>query len=117
MFAAVSTVEPPILEGEMALLQEREQPWFWQRQLLLEERIRRRLGDLARCLADRDWLERQFSAGDLLMVSVLRRLRTSRLLDEHPHLRAYVDRGEARPAFQRAFAAQLALFQANRQDP
>lgn len=112
MFAALSTVEPPIVEHAMAMLVERDQPWYGQRQPLLEARIRDRLGDLSTRLGDDDWLEADFSAGDLLMVSVLLRVRSSGLLDDYPNLVAYLARGEARPAYQRAFAAQLAVFRA-----
>ena len=110
MFAALSTVEPPIVEFGMARILERDKPWFDLRQPLLEERVRARLGQLATRLGDADWLDGAFSAGDLLMVTVLRRLEGSGLVEEFPNLAAYVARGEARPAYQRAFAAQLAVF-------
>lgn len=110
MFAALSTVEPPILDREMAVLTERGKTWHGQRLPVLEDRIRARLGDLSRRLGDADWLDGAFSAGDLLMVSVLQRLKSSGLLEDYPNLSAYVARGEARPAFKRAFAAQLAVF-------
>jgi len=110
MFAALSTVEPPIVERSMATLLEREKPWYAERMPMLENRVHARLVDLARRLGPADWLDGAFSAGDLLMVIVLRRLAGSGLLDRYPNLCAYVARGEARPAFQRAFAAQLAVF-------
>ncbi|WP_426958558.1 glutathione S-transferase family protein [Muricoccus radiodurans] len=110
MFAAQSTMEPPILAREVAVLVERDRSWFEARLPLLDERVDARLGDLSRRLGDADWLDSAFSAGDLLMVTVLRRLGTSGLLDRYPNLTAYVARGQARPAFQRAFAAQLAVF-------
>ena len=109
MFAALSTVEPPILELGNARLLEGDKPWFAQRMPLVEDRVRIRLGQLSRRLGDADWLDGAFSAGDLMMVSVLLRLRSSGILDEFPQLAAYVARGEARPAYQRAFAAQLAI--------
>ena len=109
MFAAVNTVEPPILELAAARLFERERPWYAERLPLLQERVRQRLGQLARWLGDAPWLEGEFSAGDLMMVSVLLRLRATGLLDEVPALAAYVALGEARPAYQRAFAAQHAV--------
>ena len=109
MFAALNTVEPPIVEFSLAMILERDKPWHEQRLPLLEERIHARLVQLSRRLGDADWLDGAFSAGDLLMVSVLLRLKRSGLLDEHPNLSAYVARGEARPAYQRAFAAQLAV--------
>lgn len=112
MFAAVSTVEPPILDREVAVLLESDKPWHKQRLPMIEDRIRSRLGQLSDRLGDADWLDGAFSAGDLLMVMVLRRLNRSGLLEEYPNLSAYVGRGEARPAFKRAFAAQLAVFTA-----
>ncbi|MDF2115723.1 glutathione S-transferase family protein [Roseiarcaceae bacterium H3SJ34-1] len=109
MFAALSTVEPPILELANARLFERDKPWSAQRMPLVEERVRNPLGQLSRRLGGADWLDGAFSAGDLMMVSVLLRLKASGLLDEYPDLAAYVARGEARPAYKRAFAAQLAV--------
>jgi len=107
MFAALSTVEPPILEFTNAKLLESDKPWAAQRMPLVEERIRDRLRPLSVRLGAADWLDGAFSAGDLMMVSVLLRSRASGLLGEYPNLAAYVARGEARPAYQRAFAAQL----------
>jgi glutathione S-transferase len=112
MFAALSTMEPPILERETATLLERDAAWHEQRLPLIEHRIRKRLGALSARLGDADWLDVTFSAGDLIMVGVLRRLSRSGLLPEYPNLAAYVARGEARPAFKRAFDAQLAVFTA-----
>ena len=112
MFAALSTVEPPIVEREAATLTERDKTWYDERRPMLEGRIRDRLDQLARRLGGADWLDGGFSAGDLLMVTVLRRLESSGLLDEYPNLSAYVERGKARPAYKRAFDAQLAVFTA-----
>jgi glutathione S-transferase len=112
MFAALNTVEPPIVERSMIGLLERDETWYAQRLPAVEGRLRKRLGELSRRLGDADWLDGAFSAGDLLMVSVLLRLKSSNILDEYPNLTAYVARAEARPAYQRAFAAQLAVFQA-----
>jgi glutathione S-transferase len=109
MFAALSTVEPPILDLSTAKLVEGDKPWAPERLPLVTDRIRVRLGQLSARLDDADWLDGAFSAGDLLMVSVLLRLRMSGILDEYPNLAAYVARGEARPAYRRAFAAQLAV--------
>ncbi|HEX7236993.1 MAG TPA: glutathione S-transferase family protein [Gammaproteobacteria bacterium] len=109
MFAAVNTVEPPILELQNAVVLESDKPWAKERLPLVKERIRGRLKQLAQRLGDAEWLDGAFSAGDLMMVHVLLRLRPSRLLDEYPNLAAYVARAEARPAYQRAFAAQLAV--------
>ncbi|THD58412.1 glutathione S-transferase family protein [Phenylobacterium sp.] len=112
MFAALNTVEPPIFERAMALILERDKPWFEARQPMLDASVRRRLDELAARLGGADWLDGAFSAGDLLMVNVLMRLGGSGLVEEHPNLAAYVARGQARPAYQRAFAAQLAVFTA-----
>ena len=110
MFAAVSTVEPPIMELSMLKVLDRDKPWYAQRLPVVEAAVRQRLADLSRRLGDADWLEGAFSAADLLLANVLRRLKTSGLLDEFPNVAAYVARGEARPAFERAFEAQLAVF-------
>jgi len=109
MFAALSTIEPPILELQNARFAEGDKPWAEARLPVVKDRIRDRLKPLAARLGDAPWLDGDFSAGDLLMVSVLLRVRPSGLLDEFPTLAAYVARGEARPAYQRAFAAQLAF--------
>jgi glutathione S-transferase len=110
MFAALNTVEPPIVERSMATLLERDKPWYEQRLPILDDHVRARLDQLSSRLGDADWLDGAFSAGDLLMVTVLRRLEGSGLLDEYPKISAYVARGRARPAYQRAFDAQLAVF-------
>jgi glutathione S-transferase len=110
MFAALNTVEPPILELANAKLLEGDKPWHGERLPLVEDRVRDRLVQLSARLGRADWLDGEFSAGDLMMVSVLRRLKSSGLLDEYPNLADYVARGEARPAFKRAFDAQLAVY-------
>jgi glutathione S-transferase len=107
MFAALSSVEPPILELTNARLLEREKPWSAERMPLVQDRVRTRLAQLSTRLGDAEWLDGAFSAGDLMMVSVLLRLRSSGILDEYANLAAYVARGEARPAYKRAFEAQL----------
>jgi len=112
MFAALNTIEPPIFDRALARILERDEPWYEQRLHALEVSIRKRLDDLSRRLGDADWLDGAFSAGDLLMVTVLLRLKGSDILDDHPNLSAYVARGEARPAYNSAFAAQLAVFTA-----
>jgi len=109
MFAALNSVEPVILELFVANVLERDKPWSDERRPLVAERVRNRLGQLSERLNDADWLDGEFSAGDLLMVSVLLRSRASGILDEYPNLAAYVARGEQRPAYQRAFAAQYAI--------
>ena len=112
MFAALSTVEPPIVERSMATIVERDKPWFEARLPMLDARVGQRLGELSRRLGEAEWLDGAFSAGDLMMVTVLRRLAGSGLLEAQPNICAYIARAEARPAYQRAFAAQLAVFTA-----
>ena len=110
MFAALNTVEPPILDREIATLVERDEIWYEERLPILEGRVRIRLDELSGRLDDADWLDEAFSAADLLMVTVLRRLNGSGLLGKYSNLSAYIARGEARPAYKRAFDAQLAVF-------
>ncbi|MGO4221003.1 glutathione S-transferase family protein [Lysobacter sp. TAF61] len=111
MFAAVNTMEPPILERETARLLERDKAWTEERMPGIEDRIRNRLGQLSRRLGDAEWLDGEFSAGDLMMVAVLMRFKaSSEMLEEFPNVFAYVARGQARPAYKRAFEAQLAVF-------
>ena len=114
MFAAVNTVEPPIIELANAKLLEGDKPWNKERLPLVEDRVRSPMEQLSRRLGDADWLDGGFSAGDLMMVHVLLRLRPSGILDEYPNLAAYVARGEARPAYKRAFAAQFAVYKESR---
>ncbi len=110
IFAAVDTVKAPIIEREAAWLMERDKIWFAERQVMLDGNVRKRLDELSVRLGDADWLDGDFSVGDIMMVGLLRRLETSGLLEEHPNLLAYVARGKARPAFKRAFEAQFAVF-------
>ena len=112
MFAALNTLEPPIFERQIFMLVERDKPWFEQRLPLLEDRVHARLRELSDRLGEAGWLDGGFSAGDLLTADVLRRLAGSGLLDGYPSLIAYVARAEGRPAFRRAFEAQLAVFKA-----
>lgn len=116
MFAAVNTVEPPILEFANAMLLEGDKPWSKERLPLVADRVRDRLNQLSARLGDADWLDGAFSAGDLMMVHVLQRLKPSGILDEYPNLSAYVARGETRPAYKRAFDAQLVVFTAASSD-
>ncbi len=109
MFAAISTIEPAIIEGENTRFQESDKTWYKQRMPVVEDRIRDRLRALSKRLDDADWLDDAFSAGDLVMISVLQRLKPTDMLDEYQNLSAYVARGEARSAYKRAFAAQLAF--------
>lgn len=110
MFTALNTMEPPIVEIEASKYLEGDMPWYEQRLPLLHERARNRLDQLAARLGGRDWLDGGFSAGDLLMVTALRRLGSSGILDDYPTLSAYIARGEARPAYGRAFEAQYEVF-------
>ncbi|MGH7004564.1 MAG: glutathione S-transferase family protein [Alphaproteobacteria bacterium] len=112
IFAALNTVEPPIVDREVARYLEGDKSWYEQRLPFVEDRIRTRLSELSARLGGADWLDGRFSAGDLLMVLVLRRLEGSGLLNEYPNLCAYVARGKTRPAYKRAFDAQLAVFKA-----
>ncbi|MCP3063700.1 glutathione S-transferase family protein [Myxococcus sp. K38C18041901] len=114
MFAALNTVEPSIFDRSLVTILERDQPWFEHRLRALDELIRKRLDDLSAHLGDSDWLDGTFSAADILMVTVLRRLHGTGILEAYPNLVAYVARAEARPAYQRAFAAQRAVFDAAR---
>lgn len=113
LFAALNTVEPPIVELEVAEYLEGDTSWSEERQSLIEDRVRGRLVELSDRLGNAEWLDGGFSAGDLLMVTVLRRLTGSELLESLPNLLAYVRRGEERPAYQRAFADQLAVFESS----
>src|SRR6267142_1310423 len=110
MFAALNTLEPPILDREIATLVEHNKTWYEERLPILEDRVRDRLGELSGRLGDADWLDGAFSAGDLMMVAVLLRWKASGMLEKYPNLSAYVARGEARPAYKRAFDDQLAVF-------
>ena len=116
MFAALTTVQAPIVEREAAMLLEHDKPWHRERLPMLDKRVRDRLGQLSDYLGEAEWLDGAFSAGDLLMVNVLRRPAGSVFLTDYPNLAAYVARGEARPAFKRAFAAQHAVFEAASQE-
>jgi len=109
MFAAVGTMEPPIVDREIAKYSEGDKPWYDERLSMIDKRIRTRLAQLSAHLSDADWLDGAFSAVDIMMVHVLRRLEGAGLLEEYPNLAAYVERGKARPAYKRAFDAQLAI--------
>ncbi|MEO3388882.1 glutathione S-transferase family protein [Mesorhizobium sp. CAU 1741] len=111
MFAAVGSIEPVVVQRESAIYLEGDEPWHEERLAIVEDRIADRLGELARALGEADWLVGDFSAADILMVQILRRLEDSSLIELHANLSAYVERGKARPAFQRAFAAQKAFFE------
>lgn len=110
MFSALNTLELPIVERSSCFLFERDKPWYNERLAILDERVNVRLKELSDYLGSANWLDGEFSAGDLLMVTVLRRLESSGLLKSFPIVCDYIARAEARPAYQRAFAAQLAVF-------
>jgi glutathione S-transferase len=110
MFAALATVQPPIIERESAILLEKDKSWYEERLPILDDRVRARLSRLSEWLGEANWLDGPFTAGDLLMINVLRRPAGSVFLPDYPNLAAYVARGEARPAFKRAFEAQYAVF-------
>jgi len=112
MFAALNTVEPPIVELEQAPFVEGDKPWLAERMPMLKNRIRVRMDQLSNRLGDAEWLDGSFSAGDLMMVMVLRRLEGDGIVEDYPNLAAYVARGQARPAYKRAYDAQLAVFTA-----
>ena len=112
IFAALNTIEPPIVEAEQTEYVEADRSWYAERLPIMQDRIRARLDQLAARLGDAEWLDGAFSAGDLMMVMVLRRLEGMGILEDYPSLSAYVARGQARPAYRRAFDAQLAVFEA-----
>ncbi|UVC10569.1 glutathione S-transferase family protein [Rhizobium sp. TH2] len=112
MFAAVSTMEPPIVDREIARFTEGDKPWYEEHLAMIDKRIRTRLDQLSARLGDADWLDGAFSAADIMMVHVLRRLESSGILPEYPKLSAYTERARERPAYKRAFEAQLAVFTA-----
>lgn len=111
MFAAIATVEPPIVEWSAAMILERDKPWFDQRLPMLQTNMRKRLGELSRRLGDSEWLDGDFSTADIMMTHVIQRARSSGLVEEFPNLAAYLARAESRPAYKRAFAAQLKVFE------
>lgn len=112
MFAALNTVEPPIVEREQAPFFEKGKSWYQEHLSMIEARVRDRLSCLSNYLGDATWLDGEFSAGDLLMVLVLRRLDGTGIVEEYQTLADYVARAKARPAYQRAFEAQAAVFKA-----
>lgn len=110
MFAAVNSIDPFALTLLVLNIFHADAPWVEEARGPAIERLRKRLGDLSACLKGREWLEDRFTAGDLMVACVLRPLARKGLLDSDPVLTAYVKRCEARPAFQRALAAQMADF-------
>jgi glutathione S-transferase len=113
LFAAMNSVEPHISNLGNIDLFHADQEWAKARRPSQEAFTRMKLASLAKRLNGREWLEDRFTVADLIMVSVLRNLRHTDIVSADPVLGPYVARGEARPAFQRALAAQLATFKAN----
>lgn len=107
MFAAVSTLEQPVIDLEINEYFEQEEPWGAARRQGVQKRLWMRLADLATALGDSEWIDGAFSAGDLMLVQVL--VRVEGELSAYPNLRSYVDRARARPGFKRAFDAQKAV--------
>jgi glutathione S-transferase len=113
LIAALNSVEPMIFEYTTINIFAKGEPWTEERKPQVVENIRKRLALLAEALGDKEWFEDRFSIGDLMMASVLRNLRRSGLVEEQPKLAAFVERCTERPAFQRALADQLAVFEQN----
>lgn len=110
IFAALNTVEIPISDFALVDIFEADEPWSAPRRPAVVERVGERLGELADYLGENEWLDGDFSAGDLMMISVLRQLRGSGLVERYETLAGYVARGEARPAFRQALADHMAGF-------
>jgi glutathione S-transferase len=113
LIAALNSVEPAIFELINIDIFSRGQEWTRERRPQVVEKIEAKLKLLADALGDKDWFEDRFTIGDLMMVSVLRNLRHTNLVAGQPRLAAFVERGEARPAFQRALHDQLTVFSEN----
>ena len=116
-YAALNSVEPAILNLLLIDVFYNGQEWAKLRRPGAEEFVKLKLGRVSTWLGDKDWLEDRFSIGDLVMITVLRFLRHTSLVDEIPNLAAYLKRGEARPAFQQALSDQLASYAANQPQP
>ena len=114
MFAALSTVEPPIVDRDVVEYFEDGKTWQGERYAMVDARIRGRLDQLVAHMGDAEWIDGGFSAADIIMVHVLQRLEGSGLLEEFPTLTGYIARAKQRPAYKRAFAAQLAVWEANK---
>lgn len=116
IFAALGTIEPPIIDRDVAEFFEAGKAWQDERFAMVDERIRGRLDQLVAYMGESSWLDGAFSAADIIMVHVIRRLEGSPILADYPTLTAYIARAQARPAYQRAFAAQLAVWEAHKND-
>lgn len=113
LFAALNTLEPPIMDRSMATIFEATETWSAPRLPGIDTRIAERLQGASDRLGAAEWFTGRFSAGDLMMVSVLRIIEGEGLIETFPNLADYVARGTERPAFQRALAAQMADFTGN----
>jgi glutathione S-transferase len=111
LIAALNSVEPAIFELVGIDIFNKGQAWTEERRPQVVERIQARLALLADALGEQDWFEGRFSIGNLMMASVLRNLRHTDLVAEQPRLAAFLERSTERPAFQRALADQLAVFE------
>ncbi|MEP6966735.1 MAG: glutathione S-transferase family protein [Pseudomonadota bacterium] len=111
MFAALNSIEPTIMDLSFVTIFEADKPWSEMRRPAVEARIHGRLKDLSDRLGDKKWIDGEtFTAGDLLMVSVLRIIEGEGLVEAYDNLAAYMARGAARPGFQKALADQMAGF-------
>lgn len=112
-YGALNSVEPAILNLLLIDIFYAGEEWAKLRRPGAEDFVKLKLKRVSEWLGDSEWLEDRFTIGDLLMITVLRFLRHTKLVDEFPNLSDYLKRGEARPAFQRALADQLATYAAN----
>jgi glutathione S-transferase len=117
VIASLNSVEPAIFPLLMINVFNKGEAWTEEARPKFMERLDSRLKCLSNALGDKEWLEDRFTIADLMLVTVLRQLRAGRVLDQYPNLVALVARGEARPAFQRALADQLAVFAKNEPEP
>ena len=117
MIAALNSIEPIILQLLAIDIFNRGQEWTRERRPQVVEFLEARLGKLSDALGDKEWFEGRFTIGDLMVVAVLRQLRHTDIVAKFPNLAALVARAEARPAFQRALADQLAVFKEHQPEP
>ena len=117
MIAALNSIEPIILQLLAIDVFNRGQEWTKERRPQVVEFLEARLGKLSDALGDKEWFEGRFTIGDLMVVAVLRQLRHTDIVAKFPNLAALVARAEARPAFQRARADQLAVFKEHQPEP
>jgi glutathione S-transferase len=113
VFAALNSIEPHVVNYALAASFYANEEWAKLRRPSLRELVEKKLDALIARIGEREWLEGEFTAGDLMMVTVLRTLRDTDLLEQRWSLKTYCRRGEARPAFQRALAAQMEPFARN----